>query len=94
MTMAAEMTPTSRIHLFHVKRGDEFQVWELVDVVPPSEARELGPNSSPDQGLEGASKSTPSGCREPSRQQCLPALVLEVSGNGEVIAWPGPETVP
>jgi len=87
MAMAAEMRPTSRIHLFHVERKDEWQVWELVDAVPPSTQLELGPELSPDQGC-GQSKSAP----KPERHDaCLPALVMEVSEDGEITTWPGPD---
>lgn len=85
MSMAAMSRPRTRIHLFHVKRKGEWQVWELHEQLPPSTARELEPERSPG---DSNAKSRP-----PREQQDLfPGLVMEVSENGaEIVTWPGPE---
>jgi len=92
MGMAAETRPPTRIRLFtafHVKQ-EVFEVWELVDREPPSTAPELAPSVNHDRGRDGTSSEPP---REKPVQCLLPALVMEVSDNGEIVTWPGPEVV-
>jgi len=89
MAMAAMTTPRLRIHLFHVKRRNEWQVWELQESVPPSTARELAPERSPGDGRG------PTSSQSPAASHVGLCLVMEVSADGqEVISWPGPETAP
>lgn len=84
MAMAAMSRPRTRIHLFHVKRKGEWQVWELIESVPPSTQQELALDRSPDDR-------SGTGSRSPvESQELLPALVMEVSADGEVVTWPGP----
>jgi len=92
MTQHAEMLPKTRTHLwmrFHVEQ-EMFEVWEVVDKLPPSAPLELEPDRSPDLPESRATKSP---CD--AGQQVLPALVMEISADGtEVVAWPGPEVTP
>jgi len=84
---------TTLLWTFHVKH-EEWQVWELLEQVPPSTAQEQGLPLSGDPREHGeATKSPPEAA---SREQCqLPGLVMEVSADGqEVVSWPGPETTP
>jgi len=92
MTQHAEMLPKTRTYLwmrFHVEQ-EMFEVWEVVDKLPPSAPLELEPDSSPDPQGSRVTKSSFS-----ADQQVLPALVMEISADGtEVVAWPGPEVTP
>lgn len=86
MWQHVEMLPKMRTYLwvvFHVKQ-ELFEVWEVVDRVPPSTALELEPSQISDG---------PQGCARSALQEELPGLVMEVSSNGEVVTWPGPDVL-
>lgn len=89
MSMAAATTPPTRIHLLVMKRADEWIVWELVERLPPSTALEIGSDKT--KGLDG-DRATRSQCQR-AQPELFPGLVMEVSGNGEVITWPGPDVL-
>lgn len=84
MAMASSSSPRMRVHLLALKRSGEWHVWELLEELPPSTARERGPDRT--QGLDGSQSECPS-------QQVFPALVMEVSADGAVVTWPGPEVL-
>jgi len=82
MTQAVETIPLTRSHLWVIcdEKSQLFQVWEVVDKVPPSTAPELEPNKSPDRSGGGSSCQ-----REPALQeQCL---LMEVSNGEEQEDW-------
>jgi len=93
MTQHAQTTPMLRTSLlWSTDHKGEWTIWEVVDRLPPSTARELANDSAPDDRCSTRPESV--GSREPCRrQQSLPNLVLEVSADGEVIPWPGPGTL-
>jgi len=93
MLQHQETMPRTRVTLFLEEKGNETNVWEMAERVPPSTARELGPSSTGDpRDSASASRSPQEAAR---REQYLPGLVMEVSADGqEVVSWPGPETTP
>lgn len=71
---------------------EEWNVWELAELVPPSTARELDLPMSGDP--REAARERPSSAQAACREQLhLPAVVLEVDADGTVTPWPGPEVV-
>jgi len=91
MSQHQETIPRVRVTLLTQcePRNEEWTVWEVVDLCPPSTATELEPSSSPDDPRRGSLERQE--CR--SNQCLLPGLVMEVSADGEVTTWPGPEVV-
>jgi len=94
MLMHQETIPTMRVTMVLTSnhRSKTWSVWELWDEVPPSTAQELGFVPSPDLELRETTRRPKSESREMS-QASLPSLVMEVSADGEVVTWPGPEVV-
>lgn len=92
MLMHQETIPTMRVTMVLTSnhRSQTWSVWELWDEVPPSTAQELGFVPSPDLELRETTRRPRSESRE---QSTLPGLVMEVSADGEVVTWPGPEVV-
>lgn len=90
MLMHQETCPRTRVKLFLQDLREESVVWEVWDKVPPSTAPELEPDVSP-------SGDSPRGQASLRKQlafpELLPALVMEVSDDGEVVTWPGPKVL-
>lgn len=94
MSQHQERMPTTRVTMwivFHVKQ-ERFELWECEDKVPPSTAPELEPSSSPDRPRDGRPPQSHATAACPEQSQ-LPGLVMEVSADGTVITWPGPEVL-
>lgn len=88
--MAAETLPRTRIHLFHVKQGGDWVVWELEELVLPATTAELPFDRGPSPHEPGSSKK-PDRDRAP---KCV-VSVLEVDADGEVEgSWPPCECTP
>jgi len=87
------MSPLTRVRLFVAEnpKKEVFEVWELCDREPPSTAPELEPSKNRER--DDGTSSEPAVAKPERCQLCLPALVMEVSADGEVIAWPGPEVL-
>lgn len=86
MWQHVEMLPKMRAFLwevFHVKQ-EIWEVWEVVDRVPPSTAPELEPSQISDGPRNSGAL---------AHQAVLPGLVMEVSSDGEVVSWPGPDVL-
>lgn len=82
MAMAAETMPRHRVHLCVMKRSGEWQVWELVELVPPSSHSELPFDRAP-----SGSGSREKRVRDPEHRPV--SSVVEVDCNGTVTqAWP------
>jgi len=94
MLMHQETTPRTRVTVLleDDPKAEEWTVWEVADRVPPSTALELEPSKSPDEPRGETSSVPKAGNRERCRRQlALPAVVMEVSDDGEIVVWPGPE---
>jgi len=94
MLQHQETTPRTRVTLLleDNPRADEWSVWEIADRVPPSTALELEPSKSPDEPRDATSSARsqdkPGRCQQ---SLVLPGVVMEVSDDGEIVVWPGPE---